>query len=103
MSKDEDGELNRSKLMLLPSLITTVVLLAFVVLCGYFKYVLMKESGCSTIKDSVLIPFLGTIPFMFLMGIVGPCKSRPGPVSACQANGCLRGESMDVQLYMYCR
>ena len=59
-------------IMFLPSLITTSVLQLFVIASAYFMWVLMNESGCTTIQNRVLVPFIGTIPFTFLMGILGP-------------------------------
>jgi len=62
----------RSKWYFVPSLVTTAVLDAFVLISGYFLFVLMQESGCATVLDNVLIPFLGTVPFVFL-------SKRPQP------------------------
>lgn len=62
----------RSKWHFVPSLITTVVLDVYVVVSSYFLYTLMRDSGCRTVLDNVLIPFISTIPFVFVMGIIGP-------------------------------
>jgi hypothetical protein len=62
----------RSKWHFLPALVTTVVLDLYVLLSAYFLYSLMRDSGCTTVLDNVLIPFFGTIPFVFIMGIIGP-------------------------------
>ena len=48
-------------IMFLPSLITTSVLQLFVIASAYFMWVLMNESGCTTIQNRVLLPFIGTI------------------------------------------
>ena len=49
-----------------------MVLDLYVLLSAYFLYSLMRDSGCTTVLDNVLIPFFGTIPFVFIMGIIGP-------------------------------
>ena len=36
------------------------------------KMNIMKESGCKAIQSQVLIPFLGTVPFVFMMAVFGP-------------------------------
>lgn len=56
----------RSKWYFLPSLITTAVLDAFVLISIYFLVELMRKSGCTTVLENVVIPFIGTVPFVFL-------------------------------------
>ena len=56
----------RSKWYFLPSLVTTAVLDGFVLVSGYFLYDLLRSSACTTVRDNVVLPFIGTIPFVFL-------------------------------------
>ena len=63
----------RSKWYFLPSLVTTVVLDAFVLISGYFLFELLRNSGCTTVLENVVIPFLGTVPFVFLSKCAGKC------------------------------
>ena len=56
----------RSKWYFLPSLVTTTVLDAFVLISGYFLFELLRHSGCTTVLENVVVPFIGTVPFVFL-------------------------------------
>ena len=56
----------RSKWYFLPSLVTTAVLDGFVLVSGFFLYELLRSSACTTVRDNVVLPFIGTLPFVFL-------------------------------------
>ena len=58
--------------VMLPSLVTTGLLNLFVLLSIWLMLSIMEESGCKAIQSQILIPFLGTVPFAFLMSIFGP-------------------------------
>jgi hypothetical protein len=72
MASEGEGLKERSKWALVPSLVTTVVLDAYVLISMYFLYVLMKNSSCTVMRNSVLVPFVGTVPFVALMAVVSP-------------------------------
>ena len=56
----------RSKWYFLPSLVTTAVLDGFVLISGYFLFELLRTSGCTTVLENVVLPFIGTVPFVFM-------------------------------------
>ena len=63
---------DRGACAMLPSFATTGVLNIFVLLALKLSMNIMKESGCKAIQSQVLIPFLGTVPFVFMMAAFGP-------------------------------